>query len=90
MATLDPKRTTHTMEKLDKCKIELMKGYVRSEKRDSQVLRIVSGTAWVSMDGEDMVLNSGEELKLSHGRHQAVISPTGDGPLVYQFGDCEE
>ena len=90
MATPDPKRTTHTMEKLDKCKIELMKGYVRSEKRDSQVLRIVSGTAWVSIDGEDMVLSSGEELKLSHGRHQAVVSATGDEPLVYQFGDCEE
>jgi mannose-6-phosphate isomerase-like protein (cupin superfamily) len=90
MATPDAKRITHTMEKLSKCKIELMKGFVRSEKRDSQMLRIVSGTAWVSMDGEDMILNPGEELKLSHGKHQAVISATGNEPLVYEFCDCEE
>jgi mannose-6-phosphate isomerase-like protein (cupin superfamily) len=85
MTTPDSKLITHTMEKLSQSKIELMKGYVRSEKRESQVLRIVSGTAWVSMDGEDLVLNPGEELKLSHGKHQAVVSPAGDDPLVYEF-----
>ncbi|MBZ0298487.1 MAG: DUF2917 domain-containing protein [Anaerolineae bacterium] len=90
MATPDAKRITHTMEALSQCKIELLKGFVRSEKRESQVLRIVSGTAWVSMDGEDMILNAGEELKLSHGKHQAVVSATGDDPLVYEFGDCQE
>ena len=85
MATPDAKRITHTMEALSQSKIELMTGYVRSEKRESQVLRIVSGTAWVSMDGEDVILQSGEELKLSHGKHQAVVSPAGHEPLVYEF-----
>ena len=90
MATPDAKRITHTMERLSKYKIELLKGYARSEKRHSQMLRIVSGTAWVSMDGEDRILQPGEELKLSHGKHQAVISATGDAPLVYEFCDCQE
>ena len=85
MATPDNKRITHTMESLSKAKIELMDGYVRSEKRESQVLRIVSGTAWVSMEGEDIVLNPGEELKLSHGKYNAVVSPVGEEPLVYEF-----
>jgi hypothetical protein len=87
MTTPDEKRTTHTMEHLSKSKIELMKGYVRSEKRESQVLRIVSGTAWVSMEDEDIILKPGEELKLSHGKHNAIVSPTGDEPLVYEFDE---
>jgi hypothetical protein len=85
MTTPDEKRTTHTMEALSQSKIELMKGYVRNEKRESQLIRIVSGTAWVSMDGEDTILNPGEELKLSHGKYNAVVSPMGNQPLVYEF-----
>ena len=87
MTTPDKKRTTHTMEALTKSKVELMKGYVRSEKRESQVLRVVSGTAWVSMDGKDIFLESGQEFKLSHGRHQAVVSPAGQEPIVYEFDE---
>ena len=85
MATPDEKRITHTMEQPGKSKIELMKGYVRDEKRESQVLRIVSGTAWISMDGEDVVLKPGEEFKLSHGKYKALVSPATDEPLVYEF-----
>jgi mannose-6-phosphate isomerase-like protein (cupin superfamily) len=85
MATPDAKRTTHTMEQLSQSKIELMKGYVRSEKRESQVLRIVSGTAWVSIDGEDVILNPGDELKLSHGKHKALVSSAHNEPLIYEF-----
>lgn len=85
MATPDEKRITHTMEQLSQSKIELMKGYVRTEKRESQLLRVVSGTAWVSMDGKDLILNPGEELKLSRGEYKAVVSATGNEPLVYEF-----
>jgi hypothetical protein len=81
----DAKRTTHTMEQQSKSRIELMDGYVRDEKRESQVLRVVSGTAWVSMDGEDVILKPGEEIKLSHGRYSAVVSSADDEPLVYEF-----
>lgn len=87
MATPDQKRVTHTMEPINQSKIELMKGYVRTEKRESQVLRIVSGMAWVSMDGEDLILNPGEELKLSHGKYNAVVSPANNEPLIYEFDE---
>lgn len=85
MTEPDEKRITHSMEPLTKSKIELMKGYVRDEKRESQVLRVVSGNAWVTIDGEDVVLKAGEELKLSRGKHDAVVSPAGSEPLVYEF-----
>ena len=87
MAAPDEKRITHTMEVASECQIELMKGFVRTEKRESQLMRVVSGTAWVSMDGKDMVLNPGEELKLSHGQYKAVVSAAGNEPLVYEFED---
>lgn len=85
MADSDQKRITHTMEKLSKSQIELMQGYVRDEKRESQVLRVVSGTAWISLDGKDVVLHPGEEYKLSHGKYKALVSPATDEPLVYEF-----
>ncbi len=85
MSAPEEKRETHTMETLSKSQIELMKGYVRDEKRESQVLRVVSGAAWVSMDGEDFILRTGEELKLSHGKHKALVSPANNEPLVYEF-----
>ena len=85
MTNPDEKRITHTMEPLTKSKIELMKGYVRDEKRESQVLRVVSGNAWVTMDGKDVVLKPGDEFKLSRGKYDAVVSPAGDEPLVYEF-----
>ena len=85
MTAPNEKRITHTMEAPSKSKIEVMKGYVRTEKRESQVLRIVSGTAWVSMEGEDILLKPGEEFKLSHGKQNALVSPMGTEPLVYEF-----
>lgn len=87
MAAPDEKRVTHTMEAVGKTHVELMKGYVRDEKRESQVLRVVSGAAWVSMDGEDFILRTGEELKLSHGKHKALVSPANNEPLVYEFDE---
>ncbi len=87
MPSPDGKRTTHTMPALSKSKIELMNGYVRSEKRESQVLRIVAGKAWISMEGNDILLEAGQELKLSHGNHQALISPIGEEPMVYEFDE---
>jgi hypothetical protein len=85
MANPNEKRTMHTMDKLSQSTIELMKGYVRTEKCQSQLLRIVSGTAWVTMDGEDMLLKPGDELKLAFCKHNALVSATGNEPLVYEF-----
>ena len=87
MTTPTQKRATYTMGKMTRCTIELMQGYVNTEKCQSQILRVVSGTAWVSMNGEDIILQPGEELNLSNCRHDAVVSATGNEPLVYEFED---
>jgi mannose-6-phosphate isomerase-like protein (cupin superfamily) len=81
----EKRRETHEIEPHIKTSIELLNGYVNTEKRQSQVLRIVSGEAWVTMDGEDFALKEGDELKLSHGADKALISSADNSPLVYQF-----
>ncbi|MBZ0306031.1 MAG: DUF2917 domain-containing protein [Anaerolineae bacterium] len=78
------KRETHTMEALSETKFELMKGFVRDEKRDSQVLHVISGTAWVTMDGKDILLAEGEKLRLSRGKYDAIVSTADGKPLVYE------
>jgi mannose-6-phosphate isomerase class I len=85
MSESNKKRVTHTMPALSEKQFELMDGFVRDEKRESQVLHVVEGTAWVTMDGRDIILNEGEELRLSHGKYDVVVSATGQKPLIYEI-----
>lgn len=85
MTGSDMKRETHTMPALTETTFELLDGFVRDEKRESQVLHVVSGTAWISMDGEDIILNEGEEVRLSRGKYDAVVSSSDRHPLIYEI-----
>jgi hypothetical protein len=85
MSDSDPKRITHTMPALTKTQFELLEGFVRDEKRESQVLHVVTGTAWVTMDGKDIILNEGEEVRLSRGKYDAVVSSVDSKPVVYEI-----
>lgn len=85
MTESSEKRETHTIPALSEKKFELMDGFVRDEKRESQVLRVVSGQAWITMDGEDIILGEGEEIRLSHGKYHALVSAADKKPLVYEI-----
>lgn len=61
------------------------KGFARDEKRESQLLHVVSGTAWVTMDGNDILLKAGQDVKLSRGKYNAVVSNVGHVPVVYEI-----
>lgn len=87
MTNTEKKRETHTMPAVTQTRFELMKGFMRDEKRESQVLRVVSGTAWVTMDDKDFVLQEGDEVRLSRGKYGALVSTIGDEPLVYEVKD---
>ncbi len=63
---------------------QLQVGDVRPLERQSQVLRVVSGHAWITMDGKDIVLKRGDELTLNQGTHPAVISAAGLRPVVVE------
>lgn len=58
-----------------------------SIERLGQVLRVIEGTAWVSLNGEDHILHCGETLTLDLEGPPAVISALGRTKLVYTIVD---
>ena len=68
-----------------KTSVELTNGFARTEVRQSQVVRVVKGQAWVTMDGSDFALKEGEQLELTPGADKAVIASADKSPLVYEF-----
>ncbi len=67
------------------CPIFLSWGNVHSLERQSQILHVVSGNAWVTFDAQDFILQSGDEITLSPGRDIAVVSALGEQTLVYKI-----
>lgn len=65
--------------------VRLSQGETRHIKTDAQTIHIVSGQAWVSYEGEDHILKSGDLLAISKGDYAAVISPLGNHDLVYEL-----
>jgi hypothetical protein len=59
-------------------------GEARLLPRDRRSLRVISGYAWVSIDGRDYVLARNEEIPLKRGRHPAIVTALGNRPLVYE------
>ncbi len=66
--------------------VRLGAGSVRTLPRASQMIRVVAGCAWITLDGDDIVLCSGQEVRLVPGRHPAVISGPSDYPVIYEIG----
>ena len=46
---------------------------------------VLSGTAWVTQQGEDKLLQPGESFALSAAADRAVISPIGTVPLLFEM-----
>jgi mannose-6-phosphate isomerase-like protein (cupin superfamily) len=58
-------------------------GNVHTLRRAAQRIHVVAGSAWISLDGDDIVLQRGQSVVLPAGQHAPVISATGHEPLVY-------
>ena len=65
--------------------MQLSPGGARSIRRNSQIVRIISGHAWITFDGKDLYLDSDEELSLAPRKSHAVISALGGIPLIYEI-----
>jgi len=48
-------------------------------------LRVLSGRAWVSSEGSDLVLEAGDEFKVARARHAAIVSALGAEPLFFEL-----
>ena len=70
----------------NKASIHCLKdGQPFSVERRNQVLRVLSGKAWLTFDGKDFVLERGQKLRLSPGRDRAVISGLGSESLLFDM-----
>lgn len=67
-------------------RLALVRGEVLRLPPSAARLRVLSGTAWISLEGEDILLRDCESLPL-HGRrgHEAVVSSMGEGELFFEL-----
>jgi hypothetical protein len=56
---------------------------LRLPRRDV-TLTVLSGSAWITRDGRDMVLGEGERLELAGRGDRAVVSALGTAPLLLE------
>lgn len=57
---------------------------VRRLANEAQVVRIVSGSAWISLDGSDILVKRGEQADLEPGLYPPVISSINGLSVVYE------
>jgi hypothetical protein len=53
--------------------------------RNKQRLHVLSGTAWISASGRDIVASPGSCVKIGRPRHPALVSALGGGPLLLEI-----
>jgi hypothetical protein len=65
--------------------VYLSAGEVRRLQRTPHTIRLIAGRAWISVNGQDIVLVSGDEVCLAASRYPAVISSLNKRPAVYEI-----
>jgi hypothetical protein len=65
-------------------RIVLLPGEVLRMPRSRASLRVLSGAAWMTRAGMDMVLSAGEQTTVPASRDAAVISGLGALPLMVE------
>jgi hypothetical protein len=58
--------------------------------RFSRGVEVLSGVAWVTDTGRDMVLAPGDKASLQSGKFVALVSAVGNNPLVLSVWDGKE
>jgi len=53
--------------------------------RTAQKVKVIAGCAWITFDGEDRVVCSGQEITLDPGDDEAVISRIKEPVLVFSI-----
>ena len=67
-----------------KC-VTLQKGDVYRMPSSSRSVWVVSGRAWVTHSGDDIVLDQGEHATFARRTDPVVITSTGEKPLILEI-----
>lgn len=62
----------------------LKKGELFRVPSGSKELHVLSGKAWITVAGEDIILNSGEKASLASNKGFAILSALGSMPLILE------
>jgi hypothetical protein len=63
----------------------LEEGAVKALSAVNQSVFVVSGCAWITVNGQDMVVSAGQRAALFPEAYPPVISAVGGGALVYEI-----
>jgi hypothetical protein len=66
-------------------RIVLVQGEALSVPRTLSTVRVLSGKAWISMNGRDVLLSAGEQSDVGRSRNGSVISAVGSQALLFQL-----
>lgn len=58
-----------------------------------RVIKVISGTAWITLDQRDIFIRAGEQFRIPLTQHKVLISPVGHGSnniLIYRVSRGDE
>ncbi len=65
-------------------RLTMVHGEVLRVPKSARKLRVLSGQAWVSFEGKDIILDRGESLMLPRSaRHEAIVSVTEHADALF-------
>ena len=67
---------------LEEDRIILMKDEVYRLPQTHRQIQVLSGTAWITLDKQDIILNSPEKTLLPSSKNAVVISALNNVPLI--------
>ncbi len=47
-------------------------------------LRVLRGTAWITHDGQDIIVQAGQDTLLAASPFNTLVSALGDSPLIFE------
>jgi len=63
----------------------LYKGELFHLAKANQKIQILSGCAWLTLAGQDIILPRGEKISLGPAKDFALISALGQSPLIFEI-----
>lgn len=67
------------------CRFTLLAGEIFRIPAMCQEVRVLSGSAWISVAQQDIILTSGEKALLTSNQGLAILSALGKTPLTLEF-----